>query len=153
LIYHVVAVSKNGVIGKNGKLPWHFSSDLKFFKKLTTGHTVIMGRVTFDSIGKPLPNRRNIVVSRQARSVPGVEFAPSVAEALKLAKGGEVFIIGGASIYKETLDLVDAIYLTHIDQVFEGDAFYPGIPAGFREASRETLQDDPKIEAILYRRS
>lgn len=152
MITHVVAVSKNGVIGKDGKLPWHFSSDLRFFKQLTTGHTVIMGRVTFDSIGKPLPNRQNIVVSRQAHSVPGVEFAPSISEALKLVKDKEIFIIGGASIYKETIGLIDAIYLTHINQVFQGDAVYPGIPAEFKEASRQTLQDDPKIEAILYRR-
>ena len=153
MIYHVVAVSQNGVIGKDGKLPWHFSSDLKFFKNLTTHHTVIMGRKTFDSIGKALPNRKNIVISRQTHApVPGVEFVTSVGEALKRAIEGETFIIGGASIYGETLDRVEGVYLTRIHQAFEGDAFYPGIPAGLKEVSRQVLQESPLIGAILYRR-
>ncbi len=154
MIYHVVAVSQNGVIGKDGKLPWHFSSDLQFFKKLTTGHTVIMGRKTFDSIGKVLPNRKNIVISRQAHSpVEGVEFVTSIKAAFERAKNGETFIIGGASIYGETMDRVGGIYLTHIGQDFEGDAFYPGIPSAFKEVSRQRLQEEPLIEAILYKRS
>ena len=154
MIYHVVAVSKNGVIGKDGKLPWHFPADLKFFKNLTTGHTVIMGRKTFDSIGKPLPNRENIVISRQSRSgMPGVEFVTSIDAALKRAQKGEVFIIGGDSIYRETIGLVDGIYLTRISQDYEGDAFYPGVPAGFKEVSRQALQENPSIEVIFHRRS
>ena len=153
MIYHVVAVSQNGVIGKDGKLPWHFPADLQFFKKLTTGHTVIMGRKTFDSIGKALPNRKNIVISRQAHEpVPGVEFVTSVDTALKLAKEGEIFIIGGASIYGETMDVIDGIYFTHIGQAYEGDAFYPGVPAALREVSRQTLQESPRVEVVLYRR-
>ncbi len=154
MIHHVVAVSENGVIGKDGKLPWHFSADLKFFKGLTTGHTVIMGRKTFDSIGKALPNRKNIVISRQARpEAAGVEFVPSVAAALGRAKQGETFIIGGASIYAETLPLVDGIYLTRIGQTYEGDAFYPGVPTHFKEVSRQMLQENPRVEVIFYRRS
>ena len=154
MIYHVVAVSQNGVIGKDGKLPWHFSSDLQFFKKLTTGHTVIMGRKTFDSIGKALPNRENIVISRERHSpVAGVEFATSVKAALEHAKKGEIFIIGGASIYGETLPLVDGIYLTRIHETYEGDAFYPGVPDGFREVSHQTLQENPLVDAIFYRRA
>lgn len=154
MIYHVVAVSRNGVIGKDGKLPWHFSSDLKFFKNLTTGHVVIMGRKTFDSIGKPLPNRRNIVISRQTfPEAPGVEFAASVGEAIERAGKGDLYIIGGASIYRETMDLAGGIYLTRIDQDFEGDAFYPGVPAGFKETSTQTLQEAPLIQATLYTRS
>ncbi len=153
MIYHVVAVAENGVIGKDGKLPWHFPVDLKFFKDLTTGHTVIMGRKTFDSIGKALPNRKNIVISRQARpEAAGVEFVPSVAAALDQAKQGETFIIGGASIYAETLPFVDGIYMTRIGQTYEGDAFYPGISAAFGEVSRQTLQENPRVEAIFYRR-
>ena len=154
MIYHVVAVSKDGVIGKGGRLPWHFPADLKFFKNLTTGHTVIMGRKTFDSIGKALPNRKNIVISRQPRTeVAGVEFVTTIEAALERAKTGETFIIGGASIYGETMPRIDGIYLTRIDQSYEGDAFYPGVPALFREISRQTLQEGPLIEAILYRRS
>ena len=153
MIYHVVAVSKNGVIGKNGKLPWRFPADLKFFKNLTTGHTVIMGRKTFDSIGKPLPNRENIVISRHPRpETAGVKFAETVDQALGRAQKGEIFIIGGASIYRETAHLIDGIYLTQIDQDYEGDAFYSGVPEGFREVSRQKLQENPPIEVILYER-
>ncbi len=153
MIYHVVAVSENGVIGKGGKLPWHFPADLKFFKNLTLGHRVIMGRKTFDSIGKALPNRENIVISRQARpAVDSVEFVPSIDAALIHAREGETFIIGGASIYAKTLPLVDGIYLTRISQTYEGDVFYPGVPAAFKEVSRQTLQENPLIEAIFYRR-
>ena len=152
MLYHVVAVSRNGVIGKDGKLPWHFSTDLKFFKNLTSGHTVIMGRKTFDSIGKPLPNRRNIVVSRSSQaSIPGVEFATGIEEAVKLAQKGDTFIIGGASIYNETLNLVDGIYLTRIDADYEGDTYYRGVPEQFQETSRQVLQEDPRIEVLLYR--
>ncbi len=154
MIYHVVAVAENGVIGKDNKLPWHFSSDLKFFKGLTTGHTVVMGRKTFDSIGKALPNRENIVVSRSAHApVPGVTFVTGIEEALKKVQKGDTFIIGGASIYRETLKAVDGVYLTRIHASFPGDAFYPGVPEGFREVSRTPLQEDPKIEALLYRRA
>ena len=153
MLYHVVAVSKNGVIGKDGKLPWHFSSDLKFFKNLTTGHAVIMGRKTFDSIGKPLPNRENIVISRQAHAeTAGVKFVQSVDEALKQTRQDKVFIIGGASIYKETAHLVDGVYLTQIHENYEGDASYSGVPGGFKEVSREKLQENPLIEVIFYQR-
>lgn len=153
MLYHVVAVSENDVIGKDGKLPWHFPADLKFFKNLTTGHTVIMGRKTFDSIGKALPNRRNIVVSRQAHApVEGVEFVSSIETALEKAGPQDVFIIGGASIYEATLGRVEGIYLTHIGQTFQGDAFYPGVPAGFKKVSSQKLQESPLIEVVLYRR-
>ena len=154
MVYHVVAVSKNGIIGKDGKLPWHFSSDMKFFKSLTTGHTVIMGRKTFDSIGKALPDRENIVISRRSHiPVPGAEFVTGIGQALKKAQKGDTFIIGGASIYQATLGAVDGVYLTLIDQEFAGDASYPGVPEGFKEVSRTLLQEDPKIEVMLYRRS
>ena len=153
MVYHVVAVSKNGVIGKNGKLPWHFTADLKFFKNLTTGHTVIMGRKTFDGIGKPLPNRENIVISRRPRAeTAGVKFVESVDQALERAQKGKIFIIGGASIYRETAHLIDGIYLTRIDEDYEGDAFYSGVPEGFKEVSREKLQESPPIEVIFYQR-
>ena len=153
MIYHVVAVSKNGVIGKDGKLPWRFPADLKFFKNLTTGHTVIMGRKTFDSLGKPLPNRENIVITRRPRpETAGVKFAESVDQALRRAQKGKIFIIGGASIYRKTVHLIDGIYLTRIHQDYEGDAFYSGVPEGFREVSREKLQENPPIEVIFYQR-
>ncbi|MCG3175731.1 MAG: Dihydrofolate reductase [Candidatus Omnitrophica bacterium] len=154
MIYHVVAVADGGVIGKDNKLPWHFSSDLKFFKKLTVGNTVIMGRRTFDSIGKALPDRDNIVVSRSVHApVPGVTFVTGIPEALEAARKGDTYIIGGASIYKETLAAVDGIYLTRIHATFAGDAHYPGVPEGFREVSRTVLQEDPLIEVRRYDRT
>ncbi len=157
MIYHVVAVSKNGVIGKDGKLPWHFSADLKFFKNLTTGHTVIMGRKTFDSIGKALPNRENFVLSKKGSGSPllsgqspTVHYFGSVETALQNVKTEKTFIIGGATVYNETLGLIDGIYLTRIEQDYEGDAFYPEVPARFKEVSRQTLQEEPLIEVIFY---
>ena len=153
MIYHVVAVAKNGVIGKSGQLPWHFSTDLKFFKNLTTGHTVVMGRKTFDSIGKPLPNRENIVITRRLRpGTAGVKFVESVDQALENAQKGKIFIIGGASIYRETVHLIDGVYLTQIHEDYEGDTFYAGVPEGFREVSRQKLQENPPIEVIFYQR-
>jgi dihydrofolate reductase len=124
----VLAVSDNGVIGRDNQLPWHLPADLKFFKQLTTGHTVIMGRKTYDSIGRPLPNRRNIVVSRkEGFEIPGVEVINSLGGALKACIGeDEVFIIGGATIYAKALDLdiVDRIYLTMVHADFEGDTHF-----------------------------
>ena len=153
MITHVVAVSENGVIGKDGKLPWHFPVDLKFFKNLTTGHTVLMGRKTFDSIGKALPNRKNIVISRRVHpAAEGVEFVTSIDAALARAKQGETFIIGGASTYAEPLPFIDGIHLTRIGRTYEGDAFYPGVPASFKKVSSQRLQENPLIEAIFYRR-
>jgi dihydrofolate reductase len=124
----VLAVSDNGVIGRDNQLPWHLPADLRFFKQLTTGHTVIMGRKTYESIGRPLPNRRNIVVSRQeGMGIAGVEVYDSLGGALKACIGeDEVFIIGGATIYTKALDLdiVDRIYLTQVHADFEGDTLF-----------------------------
>jgi dihydrofolate reductase len=124
----VLAVADNGIIGSNNQLPWHLPADLRFFKQLTSGHTVIMGRKTHESIGKPLPNRRNIVVSRQEGiDWAGVEVYNSLGSALKACIGeDEVFIIGGATIYAKALDLdiVDRIYLTQVHGDFEGDTSF-----------------------------
>ena len=158
MLYHVMAMANNRVIGKSGKLPWHFSSDLKYFKQLTTGSTVIMGRKTFESIGKPLPNRKNFVLSRKPGSPiktfgddKGCPcFFSSLETALKNITTGDAYLIGGADLYRQTMDRVDGIYLTRIDADYEGDAFYPEIPSNFREKSRIQLQDNPKIEVIFY---
>jgi dihydrofolate reductase len=152
MLFHVVAVARNRVIGKNNKLPWHFSSDLKHFKALTTGSTVIMGRKTFESIGKPLPNRENFVLSRtrSGSPAPHLYFFNSIETALKNVKTENAFIIGGAELYNQTMDKVNGIYLTRIDADYEGDAFYPEIPEGFDEIEIENLQDNPKIEVVLY---
>jgi len=157
MIYHVVAMAQNKVIGKNNQLPWHFSADLKFFKNLTTGHTVIMGRKTFDSIGKPLPNRKNFVISSTARHGYDnhgglLTYFNSIYAAIAAVSTENAFIIGGAEIYKQTIDNIAGIYLTLIHQDFEGGAFYPGVPASFKEVSLEKLQENPLIEVIFYQR-
>jgi dihydrofolate reductase len=150
-LYHVVAMAHNRVIGKDNKLPWHFSEDLKHFKQLTTGSTVIMGRKTFESIGKPLPNRQNFVVSRtKTEPSENPRFFGSIQEAVKSVKTEKAFIIGGANLYAQTLELADGIYLTTIDADFDGDAFYPELPGCFKEKNRQKLQDQPGIEVVFY---
>lgn len=151
MIYHVVAVANNRVIGKNNRLPWHFSADLKFFKHLTMGQTVLMGRKTFESIGKPLPGRENFVLSRNPSNDTGSRFFNSVKEAVGAVKTEKCFIIGGAQIFEQTMDLVDGIYMTRIYADYEGDTFYPEVPKRFKVASTTMLQEQPKIEVIFYK--
>ncbi len=120
----IAAIGKNRVIGKSGKLPWHISEDLKRFKRLTTGHAVLMGRKTWASLGKPLPHRRNVVLS--TASLPGVECYSTIKDALEALKDQDkVFIIGGAAIYSEFLDKADELFLTFVDQEIDGDAYFP----------------------------
>ncbi|HMG14914.1 MAG TPA: dihydrofolate reductase [Saprospiraceae bacterium] len=130
-ISSVVASSKNGVIGIDNKIPWHLPADLKFFKTLTLNHHVLMGRKCFDSIGKPLINRRNIVITRNPEfRAPGCEIVYSVNDGIELAKEHgeeELFIIGGAEIYRVTFDICDKLYLTIVDIELEGDTFLPEI--------------------------
>ena len=132
----IVAVARNGVIGKDGGLPWHVSEDLKHFKRTTNGHTIIMGRKTHESIGRPLPKRRNIVVTRQAGAVfEGCEAANSLDEAITIARSTDdcPFIIGGASLYEEALPLATELHLTTIDEDVEGDTFFPEDLSAFVE--------------------
>lgn len=134
----IVATAKNNAIGRNNELPWHLPQDLKYFKSVTLGKPVIMGRKTFESIGKPLPGRTNIVVTRQKNwSVAGVLVAKSVEEALDIAQqfrgeqsslADEVMVIGGAEIYRHALPIADRVYLTKIDIDVDGaDAFFPAL--------------------------
>lgn len=129
IVSAVVAISSNHAIGKNNELLWHLPADLKHFKQITSGHTVIMGRKTYDSIGRPLPNRRNIIITRKTDlQIPGVEVTNSVDEALQLcAQEAEVFIIGGAEIYKSALPLTNRIYLTTVQATYDADAYFPEI--------------------------
>ncbi len=142
----IVAIAKNHAIGKDNKLLWHLPNDLKHFKDVTSGHTVIMGRKTFDSVGKPLPRRRNIVVTRQDISIEGCEVVKSIDAALALcALEEEVFIVGGAEIYRQALHLTDRIYLTIIDDEFDGDTFFPQLsPGEWHEKKREDFEPDEK---------
>jgi dihydrofolate reductase len=127
----LVAFDENRVIGKNNTLIWHLPADLKRFKALTTGHVIIMGRKTFESIGKPLPNRTTIVISRQANlQIEGAIITHSVEEAILKAKSltrEDIFIVGGAEIYALSLPLADQILVTQLHDIFEGDAFFPEI--------------------------
>ena len=131
----IVAVSRNGAIGLNNQLPWYLPEDLKYFKSVTMGKPLIMGRKTFDSIGRPLPGRANIVLTRDPQWISdGVEVVQSVEQALlageiacEAADVDEIMVIGGEQIYRMTLDLADRIYLTQVDADVEGDAFFPNI--------------------------
>lgn len=147
MISLVVAAARNNVIGKGNALPWSLPADLKHFRDITAGHTVIMGRKTFESIGRPLPNRRNIVITRQTDYAPeGVEVANSLDEALgRAGDGEEAFVIGGGQIFKEALPRADRVYLTRVEQDVEGDAFFPELgPSEWREASRREGVVDEK---------
>ena len=123
----VVAMDDNRLIGSKNQLPWHLPADLAYFKKLTTGKSILMGRKTYDSIGRPLPNRRNIVITRNSNiSIPGCEVVSSIDHALELTKDDlEVMVIGGASLCEQLLPKINRLYITKIDGEFEGDVFFP----------------------------
>jgi len=142
----IVAIGENNAIGKNNQLLWHLPADLRHFKNITSGHTIIMGRKTFDSVGKPLPNRRNIVVTRQDINIEGCEVVKSIDEAIALCKGeDEVFIGGGAEIYRLAMAKTDRIYLTIVHKVFDADTFFPEINfSEWVETAHEDRQPDEK---------
>ena len=154
LIVLVVAVADNGVIGHQGRMPWHLPADLAHFKLLTWGKPIVMGRKTFDSIGKPLPGRSNIVVTRdRAWSRPGVLVAHSLAEAIAAAKDApEVMVIGGAQLYTEALPLAARIELTLVHASPAGDTHWPALDAQrWREAARhEHAADARNPFALTY---
>src|SRR5471030_3297475 len=142
----VVAISQNHAIGKDNKLLWYLPNDLKHFKEITSGLTVIMGRKTYESVGKPLPNRRNIIITRQNITIEGCEVVNSIEAALALCSAeAEVFIVGGADIYKQSMHLTDRIYLTIVHKEFDGDSFFPQIdPNEWQETEREDFEPDEK---------
>ena len=125
----IVAVAENGIIGRNGQLPWQLSADLKRFKRLTMGHHLVMGRKTFESIGRLLPGRTTVVVTRQPMFVaPGALVAHDLPQALQLAAGdNEVFIVGGSELYRQALPHVNRIYLTQVQARVDGDVRFPEI--------------------------
>jgi dihydrofolate reductase len=134
----IVATDAQRGIGIHNTLPWKLPEDLAHFKRTTTGHPIIMGRKTFDSIGRPLPNRRNIVVTRNDKwSHEGVETVGSIEAAIALLDGAEGFVIGGAEIYRQSLQLADQLIITQIDHTFDCDAFFPEIDAAaWQETAR-----------------
>lgn len=160
MISFIVAMDENRVIGKDNQLPWHLPEDLKFFKRVTMGHPIAMGRKTHESIGRALPGRENIVITRQLgyQSAECTVFY-SVDEFVKYSRGqkDEIFVIGGAEIFRETFPYVDFLYITHIQEPFEGDTFFPAFDLEKWElVSAETGIKDEKnpynYEFRIYKR-
>jgi len=157
-VYLVAAVAKNGVIGAAGKLPWRLPEDLRHFMALTLGHPVIMGRKTWESLGKPLPGRENIVVTRaRGYDAPGAHVAASLDAALALCAGEPVaFVIGGGELYASALPVADAMVITEIGRDYAGDARFPDFDRGaWREAQRkpQTAADGTRFDFVLYERA
>jgi dihydrofolate reductase len=154
LTVSLIAAMANGrVIGKDGGLPWSVPEDMKFFMRTTSGHSVVMGRKTFESMNsKPLPKRRNIVVTRRGDYVAtGAEVVTDIAAAIDLAKTSDPdpFVIGGAEIYRLALPLAQRVYLTTIDETIEGDTFFPELSAEWREVARRK-GETPGVEFLTY---
>jgi dihydrofolate reductase len=149
----IAAMSLNRVIGAGNRIPWHLPEDFKWFKKTTTGHVIVMGRRTFESIGKPLPNRTTIVLTRSPGLIPGVR---TIADLRRIdptdpiLAGREIFICGGAQLYEQALPLCSDLYLTLVQRVVEGDTFFPPFEDQFELA--EEVLDRPEFKILHYRR-
>lgn len=156
----IVACSKNRVIGRENKLPWHIPEDLKFFRDKTAGHIMIMGRKTFESLPKPLPKRFHIVITRQkdysvdhpmVRVVPSLEAAIDLAKTMTSDYPTEIFVVGGGEIYKQSLPVLDRVYLTSIDAQIEGDAYFPELPQGeWKLLSERKVKGDPSYSFEIW---
>jgi dihydrofolate reductase len=154
-VYLVAAVASNGIIGAKGRLPWHLPEDLKHFKKLTLGQPVIMGRLTWESLGRALPGRENIVVTRTpGYEAQGAAVAASLAAALALCAGEKtVFVIGGTTLFEAALPLASGLVLTEIHRPYEGDTWFPTYDRSrWRESQREahTAADGTRFDFVLY---
>ncbi len=145
----IAAMSLNRVIGQGSKIPWHLPEDFKWFKKTTTGHILIMGRKTFASIGKPLPNRTTIVLSRTQFQHPGVQTVSDLRELDLADETREIFVCGGAQIYEQLLPLCSDLYLTLVKREVEGDVFFPKFEDQFVPA--EEIFDGPDFKITRYR--
>ncbi|WP_088041974.1 dihydrofolate reductase [Bacillus sp. EAC] len=150
MIAAILAMSENNVIGLNNKMPWHLPQELAYFKKITTGHTVIMGRKTFESIGRPLPNRENIVVTRQPDyKAEGVAVINDIESYIKENLSKDLFIIGGEEIFKLSFPYLDTLYITEIQHNFEGDTFFPTFNKDewkVKSCSEEQFDENSKIK-------
>lgn len=157
---HIVAASENNVIGVNNSLPWDIPEDMKFFREKTKGRALIMGRKTFESVGHPLPKRLNVVITRQpgyTSDAENVVIVPDLESAIRYCKqvqnihGDEVFIIGGGEIFKQSLPIVDIIYLTRIHKKYDGDIFYPELPKSqFVEVERRERLEPVPFTFLTY---
>lgn len=156
----IVAMASNRVIGRDGDLPWRIPEDFKFFKDTTTGHIMVMGRKTFESLPKILPGRLHVVITRQRDFKPeGAHVFPDVTSALDFCKtqtakwGDEVFVLGGGEIFRQTLDITDRIYLTEIHKAYDGDATFPEFDKSvFKETERRRRTDPEPFDFVIYDR-
>ena len=155
MIALIVARSKNNIIGKDGRIPWFIKGELKQFKDLTTGHVVIMGRRSYEEIGRPLPNRKNIVVSNtKTFSGENLVTVGSLKEAIEISRGEDIFVGGGFRLFEEVLPIVDVMYITEVDTIVDGgDTFFPEFDASqFDMIVGETAGDDIKYTRTKYTR-
>ena len=149
----IAAMSLNRVIGDGNRIPWHLPDDFKWFKKMTTGQIVVMGRKTFESVGKPLPNRETIVLTTSGQPIAGVQTARSlddIAAVIGSTDPRDVFICGGAQIYQQALPLCSDLYLTLVDRTVQGDTFFPPFEDQFQ--IRETVSEFPEFKILHYSR-
>ena len=149
----IVAMAANRVIGRDGQMPWHLSADLQRFKKITLGSPILMGRKTFEAIGKPLPGRANLVISQNPGFRPsGCQVFTDIESALKsVSQCKELFVIGGSTLYEAMLPVADCLYLTLIDKPFVGDTYFPSFDeTQWHEIDREDVSDDPQVD-FAYR--
>lgn len=145
----IAAMSLNRVIGAGNKIPWHLPEDFKWFKKMTTGHVIVMGRKTYESIGKPLPNRTTIVLSRSPLNIPGVSSISDLKQLSSLEFAGrEIFICGGAQVYQLALPMCSDLYLTLVNRTVEGDAFFPRFEDRF--GLKAVILDRPEFKILQY---
>lgn len=145
----IAAMSENRVIGNGPDIPWHLPEDFKWFKQTTVGHTIVMGRRTYESIGRPLPGRKTIVLSRTAREIDGVEVVETLDDALARVDDGEVFICGGAQIYELALPRCSDLLMTHVKRTVEGDVLFPAFEDRFCEV--EEIRDCEDFRIVRYR--
>jgi dihydrofolate reductase len=145
----IAAMSLNRVIGRGNQIPWHLPEDFKWFKKMTTGNIVVMGRKTFESIGKPLPNRETIVISRSGFSFPRVRTVSSLEQIEIPGDSREIFICGGGQIYEQALVRCSDLYLTLVKKEVEGDAFFPRFEDDFEKVAE--IQDTPEFTILHYK--
>lgn len=148
----IAAMTKNRVIGKDGKLPWDIPEELNMFRSLTKDSTVMMGRRTYDSIGHPLPKRNNIIVSRSVSAIEGVDVYNNIKDAVTKAKsyGKVIFIIGGSTIYKETIPIADKMFLSYIKKDYDGDTYFPEFNED--DWAIEKKEDHEEFEFVIYKR-
>jgi dihydrofolate reductase len=145
----IAAMSENRVIGSGNKIPWHLPEDFKWFKKMTTGQIVVMGRKTFESIGKPLPNRTTIILSRSAYPAPGMQVVTSLDQIDPGKEERDIFICGGAQIYEQALPLCSDLFLTLVKRQVDGDTLFPEFEDQFEQHSE--ISDNPDFKIIHYR--